>query len=171
MTDPLLDFARCSPAARPGRPGSARRRGERGAITWVSLLLIVLVVGGGYLGWVWWPIYVENYAVKQVVRDYMNQAVKNRNDEGLQRNMVLKIRSLAQVDGVDGYGRPVRLPAVLLEDADVVWERTDSQPPMLRVSFEYAREVTYPYLDRTVTKVFVVDLSNDLTVPDWGPTR
>jgi hypothetical protein len=138
----------------------------------VTLLLLVVVLGGGYLAWVWVPVYFENYAVKQVVRDYMNQAIKDRDDERLRHNMVLKIRSLSQVDGVDAYGQPVRVPAVALEDRDVTWERDSaSQPPMLRVSFEYAREVAYPVLDRTSTKVFVVDLWNDLTIPDWGPAR
>ncbi len=157
--------------ARPRRPGSARR-GERGGISWVTLLILALVAGGAYLAVVWGPVYVENYEVKQTVRDYMNQAVKNRNDDELRRNMVLKIRSLDQRVTVDAYGRKESVPTVLLDERDVTWERdTRSQPPMLRVSFEYAREVAYPILDRTTTKVFVVDLSNELIVPDWGPQR
>ena len=145
---------------------------ERGAITWVTLFLLVAAVVGGYLVWVWAPIYYENFAVKQVVRDYMNQAVKNPNDEQLRRFMVAKIRALVQVDGVDGFGRPARVPAIPLEERDVTWERdTSSQPRMLHVTFDYARQVDLPLLDRTTTKVFTVDLSNDLTVPDWGPSR
>jgi hypothetical protein len=152
------------------RVGLART--QRGAITWVTLLLLVAAVVSGYLLWVWAPIYYENYAVKQVVRDYMNQAVKNPNDETLRGFMVHKIRSLAEVDGVDAYGRPVRLPAIPLEERDVIWERDKSaQPPTLRVTFEYVREVNLPLLDRTASKVFTVDLSNDLTIPDWGPAR
>jgi hypothetical protein len=86
--------------------------------------------------------------------------------------MVLKIRSLGEREAVDEYGRPVRLPSVALEDHEVLWDRdTRSQPPMLRVSFEYAREVAYPGLNRTATKVFVVDLSNELTAPSWAPPR
>ena len=170
MNGPPLDSAR-GPRALPGRPGSARRR-ERGGVSWVTLLLLTVVVGGGYLTWVWAPIYFENYTVKAVVRDYLNQAVKNPDDEQLRRNMVLKIRSLSQRDAFDEYGRPVRVPSVTLEDHEVLWDRdTRSQPPMLRVSFEYAREVAYPVLNRTTTKVFVVDLSNDLTAPNWGPPR
>ena len=170
MIGPPLDSARGSRAL-PGRPGSARR-GERGGVSWVSLLLIALVLGGGYLAAVWVPVYYEAYAVKQVVRDYMNQAIKNSDDEGLRRNMVLKIRALDERTALDDYGRPVRLPTVPLEERDVSWERdARSQPPMLRVSFEYAREVEYPWLNRTATKVFAVDLSNDLTVPNWGPPR
>ncbi len=170
MIGPPLDPAR-GPRALPGRPGSARR-GERGGVSWVSLLLLVLVVGGSYLAVVWVPVYYEAYAVKQVVRDYMNQAVKNSDDAGLRRNMVLKIRSLDQRTAVDEFGRTVTVPTVPLEERDVSWDRDlRSQPPMLRVSFEYAREVEYPWLERTATKVFAVDLSNDLVVPDWGPPR
>jgi hypothetical protein len=102
----------------------------------------------------------------------MNQAIKNHDDDTLRRNMVLKIRSLDEKIGVDEFGRPVRLPTVPLEERDVSWERdAGSQPPMLRVSFEYAREVEYPWLNRIATKTFAVDLSNDLTVPNWGPAR
>ena len=170
MIGPPLDSAR-GPRALPGRPGSARR-GERGGVSWVSLLLIALVLGGGYLAAVWVPVYYEAYAVKQVVRDYMNQAIKNHDDETLRRNMVLKIRSLDRRTAVDELGRTVTLPAVPLQEQDVSWERDErSQPPMLRVSFEYAREVEYPWLDRTATKVFAVDLSNEMVVPDWGPQR
>jgi hypothetical protein len=170
MIGPPLDPAR-GERALPGRPGSARH-GERGGISWVSLLLLVLVLGGGYLAVVWLPVYYEAYAVKQVVRDFMNQAIKNRDDETLRRNMVLKIRSLDKRSGVDDFGRPVLLPTVPLDERDVSWERDDrSQPPMLRVSFEYAREVEYPWLERTATKTFAVDLTNELTVPDWGPPR
>lgn len=170
MNGPPLDSARAARAL-PGRRGSARR-GERGGVSWVTLLLLAGLAAGGYLAWVWAPIYVENYAVKQVVRDYQNQAIKNSDDDGLRHNMVLKIRSLGSLQAVDEYGRPYRVPAIALEDHEVLWDRdTRSQPPMLRVSFEYAREVAYPILDRTTTKVFVVDLSNDLGRPDWGPAR
>ena len=157
--------------ALPGWPGSVRR-GERGGVSWVTLLLLVAVAGGGYWLWVWGPVYFENYTVKQVVRDYMNQAIKDPDDAALCRNMVLKIRALGDREALDTYGRPVRVPWVPLEEQDVTWERdTRSQPPMLRVAFEYAREIEYPGLNRSTTKVFVVDLSNDLTVPNLGPPR
>lgn len=147
-------------------------RAQRGAITWVTLLLVVVIAIAGYLVWVWAPIYYENYAVKQVVRDFENQAVKNPNDESLRRSMVARIRSLAQVDAVDQAGQPVRVPAVAIEEGDVTWERDlDSQPPMLRVSFEYLREVELPILGGTTSKAFTVDISSDLTHADWGSSR
>lgn len=150
----------------------ALARAPRGQISWITLLLIALIVVGGYLFWVWGPVYYENYAVRQVVRDYMNQAIKNPDDATLRSNMVLKIRSLAQVDGVDRWGQATRLPAVPVEDRDVTWERdTRTRPHLLRVSFDYVREVNLPILDRTASKTFTVDITNDLTHPDWGPAR
>lgn len=170
MRRPDLESSR---ASRP--PGRARRvpaaRGQRG-ITWVGFLLLVAVVAGAYLAWVWVPVYFENYAVKQVVRDYMNQAIKNRDDATLVRNMVQKIRALSQREGIDEWGRPALVPAVPLLEGDVSWVRDSTlSPPVLRVSFEYAREVTYPILERPATKVFAVSLENVLVVPDWGPPR
>lgn len=155
-----------------GRPRAARPLGARGEVTWVGLLLLVLLVGAGYLAWVWVPVYVVHYQVKQVVRDYMNQAVHDRNDSDLVTRMTRKIASLAQVDGVDAYGAPARVPAVELEPAQVTWERDATRsPPMLHVAFEYERSVTYPFLETKATKVFTVDLENDISVPDWGSAR
>ncbi len=171
MSAPSLGYAR---AHRGARPGAARPppSGQRGQITWVTLLLVAALAGAGVLAWTWLPVYFEHYTVKQVVRDYMNQAVKNRDDEGLRRNMIAKILTLAEEDAVDVSGRRVRIPAVRLEERDVTWERDqDSQPPTLRVAFSYAREVTYPVARVKATKVFTVDLTSDLALPDWGPAR
>ncbi len=154
----------------PASPGQSRR--ERGGISWVTLLLLLVVTATGYVGWVWVPLYFEFYTVKQVVRDYMNQAIKNRDDEALRRNMVLKIRSLEQVETVDERGRAALEPAIPLEERQVAWERDASaQPPTLRVAFDYERRVFYPILDRTAVKVFQVDLTGDLTAANWGPLR
>jgi hypothetical protein len=140
-------------------------------VSWVTLLLIVLVGGAAYLGWIWVPLYFDHYTVKQVVRDYMNQAVKNPNDAALRAGMVRKIAALVEVSTVDENGRSVRVPAISIDEQNVSWERTEGPPRMLHVSFEYEREAVYPFLERTETKVFSVDLSNDLTPPDWGPAR
>lgn len=148
------------------------RRLERGGVSWVTLLLLAALSAGAYLGWIWVPLYFERYTVVQVVRDYMNQAIKNADDEALKRSMIAKIRTVARKDGLDAYGQPASVPAIDLDERQVSWERdTSSRPPILRVAFEYERAVKYPVLDRTEVKVFTVDLTNDLIIPDWGPAR
>jgi hypothetical protein len=113
---------------------------------------------------------VLHYEVKQVVRDYGNQAVKNPDDAGLLDAMVKKIRSLQKVEGVDEAGRKVAVPVVDIQPQDVTWERS-AQPPTLHVEFEYPRSLELPWLDRSLERVYRVDLTMDLSRPDWGPAR
>jgi hypothetical protein len=134
-------------------------------------LLLVLLVGlAGYLGWVWLPLYFDHYAAKQVVTDYMNQAVKNRDDAALRQSMVKKLASLSQVMGVDAYGAPAKVPAIQVDERAVTWER-DEATKSLHIAFEYDREVVYPLVNRTAVKTFNVDKTFDVSLPDWGPAR
>ncbi len=134
------------------------------------MLLVLGLAAGGYAAVVFVPPAVLHYEVKQVVRDYGNQAVKNPNDAQLLRDMVQKIRSLSDVPMVDAAGRKIRVPVVDLQVDDVAWERT-ADPPSLHVAFEYPRSLDLPWLDRSIERIYRVDLTMDLTRPDWGPAR
>jgi hypothetical protein len=147
-----------------------RKRLERGGVSWVTLLLVLGLAAGAYAAVVFVPAMVLHYEVKQVVRDYGNQAIKNLDDAALLDGMVRKIQSLQTVDGVDEAGRRVRLPVVDLAKRDVTWERS-VQPPSLHVEFEYPRTLELPWLDRKLERVYRVDLTMDQTRADWGPSR
>lgn len=164
------------PAARPRAPRARReeprgRRAERGA-GWLSLLLLLAFAAAAYLAWVWVPVYIVHYEIKQVVRDYMNQAVKQRDDGALVSRMLDRIARLHTVVSEDEAGRRVEQPVVVIDPRDVVWERdTTAEPAVLRVSFVYEREIEYPWIRRRTIKAFAVDLENDLSVPVWGAER
>ena len=147
-----------------------RERLERGAASWVTVLLVLGLAAAAYAAVVFVPPAVLHYEVKQVVRDYGNQAVKNANDEELLTKMVQKIQSLDSVAAVDEAGRPVRVPVVDLRKEDVLWARS-ADPKTLHVAFEYPRTLELPWLDRVLERVYRVDLTMDLTMPDWGPSR
>ena len=152
------------------RPPAARL--ARGGVSWVTLLFIVLFVGGGYLAWTWVPVYVVHYEVKQVVRDYMNQAVKNTNDAALVEKMLHKLRSLDEMDAPDDSGEIVTGPTVQVDPQELTWERdTTVTPPTLSVSFCYTRPVLYPLLQRWTSQTLCIELENDLEHANWGPTR
>ena len=100
-------------------PTSRCRRGrlERGTASWVTVLLVLGLAAAAYAAVIFVPPAVLHYEVKQVVRDYGNQAIKNPDDERQVEAMVQKIRSLDSVAGVDEAGRPVRIPVVDLQQA------------------------------------------------------
>jgi hypothetical protein len=131
---------------------------------------MLIVAGVGYLGYVWAPIYYDHITVKQTVTDFMNQAVKNRDDAALRDAMVKKLARIQMEEGFDGYGQPVRVPAIQVDDRALTWDR-DVPARSLHVAFDYDRQVVYPFLNRTVVKTFTIDLTTDLTVPDWGLSR
>jgi hypothetical protein len=153
-------------------PSSPLARLPRGGVSWVSALLIVLVVGGGYLGLTYAPVYWLHTEVKQTVRRFMNEAVKNRNDAALVDRMLHKLRTLDTQEVPGDDERPVSVPTIDVEAKDVTWERdTSSTPPTLHVYFEYTRTVQYPFLRRSTEQTLTVDLTEDMTVPDWGPSQ
>jgi hypothetical protein len=149
---------------------SRGRRRERGAASWVTILMILGIAAGAYAAVVFVPVWVLHYEVKQVVRDYGNQAIKNQDDAALIDAMVHKIRTLEQVDGVDEAGRKARVPVVDIHKQDVTWERS-TDPLILHVEFEYPRVLELPWLDRRIERVYRVNLTMDLKRADWGPAR
>jgi hypothetical protein len=137
----------------------------RGA-AWVGLLMLATAAGLGYLGWVWGPVYIENYEAKQLVREFGNEAVRDPDDARLVERFVTRLRALGNVQVVDEQGRTVQRPAIDLQVRDVTWERIP--PDSLRVAFEYQRPVAYPFLDRTTEQVFAVDMTLDVSRANWG---
>jgi hypothetical protein len=137
-------------------------------VSWITMLGFVSAVAAVYLGWVWVPLYLDNYTVHQAVRATMNQAIKDTDDAALVRRLCEKIRGIRMVDGVDAWGRKVPVPAVMVEEQQVSWTRdTVGSPPTVRIAFEYEREVVYPFIDRTTTKTFVIEDSSDISPVKW----
>jgi hypothetical protein len=134
------------------------------------MLLALGVAVGIYAAVVFGPPAVLHYEVKQVVRDYANQAIKNPDDERLIEGMLQKFRALDSEKVVDDAGRETRVPVIDLRRDEILWERSPS-PPTLHVAFEYPRTLDLPFIDRSIERVYQVDMNLDLTRADWGPQR
>lgn len=156
-----------------GPASRSPRATERGEVSWVTLLLLVILGVGGYLGWIWVPVWYEQYVVKQTVRDFMNQAISNPHDDTQRRMLAHRLQSIASVEVPGESGEPVRRPAIVVDERDIVWERTagEGTTPALRVAFEYERPVKYPGLNRVEVKVFQIDMTADLLRANWGSAR
>lgn len=148
--------------------GAAPPRRRPSGSAWVSLLLLLAVAGVCYVGWVWVPLHVDHYEVKQVTRDFMNQAVKNRDDALLVEGLSARLATVRVLKGTDEDGAEWEAPAVDVPPNAITWERdTEAKPPTLHVAFEYERDVVYPWLGRTTTTRFVLDLRQDIEIPVW----
>jgi len=153
-------------------PPWCRSRLARGAISWVTFLLLLLLAGAGYLAWMWGPVFLVHFEVKQVVRDYMHQAVKEPNDQQLVQAMIHKLQVLDDIEVPDDSGVLTAVATVQLDPEDVTWQRdAAATPPMLHVAFDYTRWVRFPLMARWTAKTLSVDLTEDLARPDWGPLR
>ncbi len=128
--------------------------------------MLLGLVAGGYLAWVWLPVYLTHYEAKQVVRQFGNEAVHDHRDAELLQRMVARLRGLQQVETVGDDGQTRRRPVIDLEPRDVTWERLE--PASLHIAFDYRRDVSYPFLDRTVEQPMTVDLTMDVSLPNWG---
>ena len=136
-------------------------------MTWVGLTMLAAILGGAYLAWTWFPVYYLHYEVRQVVRDFGHQAVKEPDDARLVAGMVERLRRLGQVAEVED-GQVRSRPLVDVRPEDVTWER---QPPNLHVAFSYERPVLLPLSERRLSRVLDVDLDLDIAREGWGETR
>lgn len=140
----------------------------RGSVSWVTLFLLAIVGGGAYLAWAWGPAYLRNFQAKQIVREYVNRAVKDRDDAALVRELCDKLRAIDTVMARGEDGQLVEQPAIPVTVDDVTWDADRSgTPPTLHVAIEYAAVVSYPWLERQDRKVFAIDVTEDISVPVW----
>jgi hypothetical protein len=144
------------------------RRSERGGVTWVTALMIVGTLLAAWLGVTWAPVYWVHYEVKQTVRAVINQAIKDKEDALLVKSLCDKLATLDTVDVEGADGSTAQGPAIVVNPADVTWERdSSSTPPALHVAFEYTRQVRYPFLKQAKEWTGRVDMTGDLSIPKW----
>lgn len=148
---------------------SPRRRSlERGAFTWVSFLMLVSLLAGGYLAVVWGPIYIVRYQVGVVTGEFANRAVNNRDDATLVKALCDKLGGLAQVKIQEQDGSISEVQAVDLRPEEITWERkAESLPRSLRIAFEYTTSVHYPLIDKFSEKTFIIELERDISPVKW----
>jgi hypothetical protein len=148
---------------------SPRRRSlERGAFTWVTFLLLVLLVVGGYLAVVWGPVYLVRYEAAMTALEFANKAVHNKNDENLVQELCNKLAGLNTVKAPETDGTVSLVPAIEVRPEDVTWERNDKvTPPTLHVAFTYTTIVYLPLLDRFTEATFHIERTQEIQPAKW----
>ena len=140
------------------------RRAERG-LTWVSFLLLVLVVGGAYWAWVFGPAYIDNLAVKRICATGANLAYAERNDATVRTWLYNNIREQFAYEYMQANGMRAKGYKIEFEPSDVRLERILA-PPLIRIDVSYSRTIEMPILGGARTLVF-----NDHTEQDLSPVK
>ncbi len=145
-----------------------RRASERGEISWVTLVLILILVTAGYLAVVWVPVFIVRYEAGVIAGEFAHKAVHNPDDERLVSELCDRLAKLDQVQAPQPDGTVAVVPAVSVRPEDVTWERhADATPRTLRIAFEYTTSIHYPILDRYAERTFAVELEQDISPVKW----
>ena len=140
-------------------------RSQRG-LTWVSFLLLVLVVAAAYWLYVFGPVYLDNAEVKQFCAQAGNLAYTERNDATLRSWLYSHIREQFAYDYVQTNGMPAKGYKIEFEPSDVRLDRTQV-PPRIRIDISYSRTIELPIIGGARTLVFNDHAEQDLSPVKW----
>jgi hypothetical protein len=143
------------------------RRGERGEVSWVGLVLLLGAAAVVYAAFAWVPVYIRMQQVDEIVRGQVNLAVHEPDDARLVADLVRRIRALDTVEVETAEGRTERVARIDLSPRDVVWER-NPEKRNLHIAFSYSLEAEYPWIHRVQPYTVEVDRTADISLPDWG---
>ncbi len=137
-------------------------RGEGGKINFVKVFLLAAVVAAGYFGWIFVPIYLQDYQVVEVMRRAGNKAYEERSEDAVDAALKQGFKGLNLTDqtiGADG--------AVITEPFDYSsddWTITfDQEPPAVNIDLSYDRSFVYPFTKKARVLRFHHFLHDDLS--------
>jgi hypothetical protein len=136
-------------------------RPQRG-ITFITVLLLLAVLGGVYWVMTFGSVYWENQEVKSILKEAGNLAYNERSDTIVHTFIERKLRERFQT-GSD-HGRPIL--AIDYDPADLRIERTD-QPKFIHIWFTYSRTVKTPFTGSERQVTFADHIEQDLSPVKW----
>jgi hypothetical protein len=121
----------------------------------VNLTLTVSVLSGGYLAWIYIPLWLDDLDVREAVAagaGQLSQENTSLDAPGIQRMVALRLTKVG-THWEEQDGKQVEVPGLGLDPEDVQVERS-ADGKRGRVTVDYARTVRLKPLDRTWTLRF-----------------
>lgn len=127
----------------------------RGAVNLVNLTLLVAVVSGSYLAWIYIPLWLDDLDVREALAAGAGQLTAENTalDAAGVQNLVAQRLSRVGSHWEEQDGKQVEVPGLGLEPDDVQIER-GADGKSGRVTVDYARTVRLKPLDRYWTLRF-----------------
>ncbi|WP_143196059.1 hypothetical protein [Archangium sp. Cb G35] len=114
-------------------------RHPSGKISFGGLVLLILVVGGLYLGVMLIPVYADNFDVKEAVAVAFNRS-PTADDETLRRVIIERTSQVGTHWDTDKFDQDVLVPGLGLTDENITIERS-TVSPNVRIEVDYERRV------------------------------
>ncbi len=128
-------------------------------------MLLAGVLGGGYMGFIYVPLWVDNLSLKRIMREEAAMAWRYADDEALRKTIFEKSKQIGgHNEVVQGQQRWVPSVVLLLDD---IYINRDNDRKMVTIQVEYDREVVYPWIGRKVTVHFAPVVTDSLEQVTW----
>ena len=134
------------------------RRGERG-ITFVTVLLLLAVLGGAYWVMTFGSAYWENQEVKTLLKEAANLSYHEKSDQRVREFILRRLQSQ-----FPGSGKQAM--ALDFDPGDLRIERTES-PKHINIWLTYSRTVKTPFVDQERSVTFNDFADQDLSEVKW----
>ncbi|MFE8599233.1 hypothetical protein [Archangium violaceum] len=114
-------------------------RHPSGKISFGGLVLLILVVGGLYLGVMLIPVYADNFDVKEAVAVAFNRSPTS-DDDMLRKVIIERTSQVGTHWDTDKFDQDVLVPGLGLTDENITIERS-TVSPNVRIEVDYERRV------------------------------
>ena len=135
-------------------------RTARGAVSLFTLVLLLGLAAGGYLAWMFVPVYLDNLDVREASTAAFNRMVADPDMDRVRAYLLDRSKRIGTHWEGEG-GLRVEKPGLGLTDADIVVEH-DTGEHTGRVQVDYQREVKLWPSERFVSVDFHVEKAGKL---------
>jgi hypothetical protein len=120
---------------------------DRGAINFVQVFLVLLLIGGGYLAWVYGPLWIQYFGMRKAVRVACNAAYRDRSEDGVRDVIMREWKELNVQDGSleDGTIKMVATPFDRTQNIDITFAK---DPASVTVGIHYTQHIVFPFVNK-----------------------
>lgn len=136
---------------------------DRGEINLVKIFLILALATVGYFSWVYVPLWVDYFKIRQAVHLGCNAAYSNRSEDAVAQAILNGFQKAnIQNESIGADGSIVRRP---LEYSTALFDihLTESTPRTVTVDLEYEQEIILPVFKRPRTVRWSYSHTEDLS--------
>jgi hypothetical protein len=135
-------------------------RQARGAVNFVTLVLLLGLAAGGYCAWLFVPIYLDNLDMREASTAAFNRMGADPDNDRVRVYLLSRTQKIGTHWESEG-GTRVEKPGLDLTDSDLILER-DTYEHTGRVQIDYQRQVRLWPTERFFTVDFHVEKAGKL---------